>query len=1296
MTTRWRNAQGGRAVAARTAVLPRLPAALAKPRFAADLPIAARMPEIVSLLRRERVVVVAGETGSGKTTQLPKACFAAGLGRRGVIAHTQPRRLAARAVSARIAAELGVALGAEVGYAVRFDERGGPATRLAVMTDGLLLAEMRTDPRLRRYECVIVDEAHERSLNVDFLLGGLQRLLGKRRDLKVVITSATIDVDAFAELFGGAPVVAVEGRGFPVEVVYRPIETGSRHTATQSDAERALVDCLAHIAKAAPVGRRDILVFQSGEREIFDNAKLLKRHFGERFDILPLYARLPAAQQARVFAPGHRQRVVLATNVAETSLTVPNIGYVVDPGFARLNRYSYRAKLQRLLVEPVSQASATQRAGRCGRIAPGVCYRLYSEDDHGARPRYTDPEVKRVNLAGVVLTLRAFHPDYRRGDIGTFPFIDPPARHAITDATRLLHELQALDDGELTDIGRAMARLPVDPRLARMLVEAPRRGALREVLVVVSALAAQDPRLRPLDRAAAADQAHAEFAKADAERRPSDFEVFLHIWRWLEEARSKLSARAFGRALEARFLSPARVREWRAQHRQLTLACRALGFRVNQQSADHSTLHRSLLAGSLGIVGLKRPSEAGVRRGAVEYDGPRGTRFRLFPGSVLRRSPPAWVMAAEHSDTGQVFARCVAAIEPEWLEEAAAHIAKHRYSSARWDAARGEAIVLETVTVYGLTVASERPRRAAEVDLEAARELFALEGLVRVDQRVRGGFLARNALLVRRVQERQGKLRRMDLLASEQARAAFYLARLPADVCSVATWERYATRATAAELAKFEMREADVLPAQAAAPRDEDFPPVLRLGPHRLAAQSSGGADDGAGAAAKLAYKFAPGAPDDGITVRVDLAGFAGVDADALEWLVPGFLEEKCLALVKALPKRLRRQLVPAADRVATLVPRLLAPNVYRQGRLATALSVAALECLGVRVPAGEWRMDAVPAHLRMNVAVSGRRGRGVLAEGRDLAALRKRLLATVERAVAPSRTQLEQRSITAFPARGVPDSIVVGDRGARARVYPVLVDRGDSVDLLVRAKPQGRTALQRRALARLALLAQHDRVRRLRRDLERDDELARGFRALGGIVALADAVLLAAAWRAYFAEGEMPTTREAFQDAVAAVPLGPVVADTIALTREILAKRLAVADALDAMRSPTLEPSGKDMRTQLDLLAGPRFLVATPAERLADLPRYLDALAYRIDRLRVGGRVGRDQAGIASVAAWEARLVALQAADVPLEVEAELRFLVQEFRVATFSQAVGTRGKVSAPRLEARFRAAEAAAGLD
>lgn len=1275
-----------------------LPARLATPRFATELPIARHMDEIVALLRRERVLVVAGETGSGKTTQLPKACLAAGIGRRGVVAHTQPRRLAARAVAARIAAELEVALGAEVGYAVRFDERASPATRIKVMTDGLLLAELQRDPNLGRYECVIVDEAHERSLNVDFLLGALKLLLARRRHLKVIITSATIDTGAFAAHFGGAPVVTVEGRGFPVEIVYRPVESSSRDNRSEADAERALVACLTEIAErapagataGAPTGARDVLVFQSGEREIFDSARLLKRHFAGRFEILPLYARLTAGQQARVFKPGGRQRVVLATNVAETSLTVPNIGTVVDPGFARVSRYSPRAKLQRLRVEPISQASAAQRAGRCGRVAAGVCYRLYAEEDLRARPAYTPPELKRTNLAAVVLALRAA----RLGSIETFPFIDPPAPAAINDAVGLLHELQALQNGKLTDVGRAMARLPVDPRLARMIVEAARLGALREALVVVSALA-QDPRLRPLDRRAAADAAHAEFAPAGDDAKPSDFQTFLRLWAWLEQARLTHSRARLRGVLEKRFLSPARVREWRAVHAQLRLAAGALGLRENHKPADDATLHRALLAGSLGFIGAKRAPAPGRRKQPAEYDGARGGVFGLWPGSALRRKPPRWVMAAELADTGRTFARHVAGVEPEWVESAAGHIAKRSYSAPRWDAKRGEAMVLETVTVYGLPVASGRPRRAASVALPAARELFALEALVRGDPRVQAPPLARNAQLVRQVEARQGKHRRMDLLATEQARAAFYLRRLPDDVCSVATWQRYAQRAGPQALATFEMTSADVLATAAALPRDEDFPPRLHLPTPAPApagqARDGGGEGRGDAAAVRLSYKFAPGERDDGVTARVDMAGLARLSTDALEWIVPGFLEEKCLALVRALPKPLRRRLAPAPARVAALLPALLAPDAYRRGRLAAALSRTVLARFGVAIPAEAWRFDALAPHLRMNVAVwsgSGARAR-LIAQGRDVDALRAQVLETMSGHLAPAQARLEQRGLVDFPSAGL-GAVLVGEGGARAWAHPLLVDRGDSVDLLWRAERDGRDDANRAGLTRLALLADAETARWLRRDLGRDAELARGADAVGGVVAVVEALLAAAAWRAYFADQALPTDPATFHARLQSGALGPVVAELAALTRRILAKRLRVADALEALGSPALAASRADLAGQLDALVGADFLTATPPARLADLPRYLDGMAHRVDALRVSGKVARDRAGIAAVAVWEERLARLVANGVSVGLRDELRFLVQEFRMATFSQVLGARGKVSAKRLAERFEAAE------
>ncbi|MYD97311.1 MAG: ATP-dependent RNA helicase HrpA [Gammaproteobacteria bacterium] len=1230
-------------------------------RFPSELPITARIGEIVESLRRHPVLIVAGETGSGKTTQLPKACLAAGLGSRGIIAHTQPRRLAARTVAARIAEELGVELGAEVGYAVRFSERVSEKTRVKVMTDGLLLNDIQRDRRLERYDCVIVDEAHERSLNVDFILGYLRWLLDRRTDLKVVVTSATIDVDAFASHFGDAPVVEVSGRGFPVDVVYRPEE---------ADAQQALVDCLRTIAGQAPVGDRDILVFQSGEREIFETSQLLRREFPDRFEILPLYARLPAKDQQRIFAPGGRQRVVLATNVAETSITVPNIGYVVDPGFARVSRYSYRAKLQRLPVEPISQASARQRAGRCGRVAPGVCYRLYGEQDFEDRPAYTDPELTRTNLASVVLAMRAF----RLGDIESFPFIDSPAPRAVRDAIGLLHELQALENDDLTPTGRTMARLPVDPRLARMLIEGAKRdcGALSEVLIIASALAAQDSRLRPMDRREAADRAHAEFADPG-----SDFLAYVNLWGYLEEARSNLSRAAFRRLLEGRFLSPARVREWRALHRQLLLACRDLGMRVNRRPASYAAVHRALLSGSLGFIGVEREASSGrgsgpKRRPSAEYDGARGLRFRLFPGSALARRAPKWVVAAEVSDTGRTYARCVAGVEPEWIEKSAAHLLRRSYSEPFWDDRRGEAMVREQVSVYGLTVVGERPRRAYEVDPEGARRIFVREALVGGDRRIEAAFLERNEQLRRRIEERQAKSRRADLLAGESVRVAFYLERLPVAVCSIATCNEYTRKAWEVELARLEMTEDDLAAGEAGYAED-DFPTRLAVG----------------GGEMQLAYRFAPGEPDDGVSLRVEAGMLGQLDAHALAWLVPGFFEDKCLALVRALPKTFRRRLAPARDRLHPVIPLLAEPGTYRCGTLAEALSKAVHAIHGVAVPVDAWREEALPEHLRINIQVRDRRGR-MLDQGRDLVALKSRVMPRVERSLGDGlRAAHERHDITEFPAEGVPDSITIVDGGNRTVVHPVLVDRGRGVDLLVQTTPRGRASLDRDGFTRLAVLADAGGVRRLRREVDHDLTLALHYAPLGNPADLADGLIGAAYWFACFDGRDLPRTKADFDrrlvDNRSAVPA--VFAEMLGHARDTLHKRLDVAKRIESLVSPAFAPTRDDLAGQLQDLVPAAFVRSTPRARLADLPRYLDGMLHRIGNLQ--GRVRRDRAGIEAVADWDRRLAALQAAGrTDLDELAELRFLLQEYRIGVFAQHLGTRQKVSPERLKMRFDA--------
>ena len=1235
--------------------------------FPDALPITARIGDIVEHLRRHPVLIVAGETGSGKTTQLPKACLAAGLGGRGQIAHTQPRRLAARTVAARIATELGVELGAEVGYAVRFSERLSAATRVKVMTDGLLLNDIQRDRRLKRYECVIVDEAHERSLNVDFILGYLRRLLDRRDDLKVIVTSATIDVDAFAKHFGDAPVVEVSGRGYPVETLYRPTD----------DVEQGIIDCLHDIDERSSAGRaRDVLVFQSGEREIFETTHLLRRQFDDRFEIMPLYARLPEREQRRVFEPGPRQRVVLATNVAETSITVPNIGFVIDPGFARISRYSYRAKLQQLPIELISQASARQRAGRCGRIAPGVCYRLCSEADFESRPAYTDPELTRTNLAAVVLAMRAFG----LGDIESFPFIDPPNPRAVRDAVGLLHELRALEEDRLTERGRTMARLPVDPRLARMLIEAHGRRCLAEVLVIVAALASQDPRLRPLDKRDAADRAHAAFAD-----KTSDFLAYVNLWEWVEATRQDNTRASFHRLLQKRFLSPSRIREWHSLHRQLLLACRGLGMRANNEPAKRAAVHRALLTGSLGFVGCKaEPEGRGDRtttrranRRRSEYEGARGLRFSLFPGSSLGQSPPKWVVAAEISVTGRTYARCVAAVTPSWIEHAASHLVKRSYSQPRWDSKRGEAMVREQVTLYGMVLVGQRPKRAAEVDQRAAREIFACRALAHNDERVEAPFVARNQRLIEEQGERYAKQRRIGLMASESKRARFYFDRLPDDVHSISTFNAFVRSAPADELARFHMTEADLVDDAATSLDERDFPTRLRVG----ATESP------------IAYKFAPGEPDDGVSLRIKPPQLMQVDRNALDWLVPGFFEEKCLALGRALPKSLRRRLAPLAETTRIVHERLREPGIYREGSLAQALSTTVRECRGIEVPQDAWRIHDLPGHLRMNVQLRDARHK-VLDQDRDVDTLRTRHQVHVARNLtADLRESVELRGLTEFPSRGLPDSLVLKGDSARGLVYPVLVDRGNSVDLLVRSAPQGRVALNRDGYTRLALLAEPRTARELRREAEHDGQLMMQFAPLGSPAAFADDLVAAAFWFACFDGSEPPQTQTGFDARVDAgrPALHETFFEILTHARRILTERASVVRRIDGLASPAFATSREDMTRQLENLVGPDFLRSTPRGHLADLPRYLDGMVHRIENLH--GRVERDLAGVEQVAAWERRLAAVkeQAEDPLSGPVTELRFLIEEFRIATFAQRIGTREKISDKRLARRFDAAMA-----
>ena len=1214
--------------------------------FPQQLPIARHIDEIVGLLGSHQVIIVAGETGSGKTTQLPKACLRAGLGRRGMIGHTQPRRLPARAVAERIAGELRTPFGGVVGYAVRFAERYGDDTLVKVMTDGLLLTEIRTDRNLLNYEVLIIDEAHERSLNVDFLIGYAKTLLRRRPDLKLIVTSATIDVEAFRAHFDGAPVVAVGGRGYPVDVVYREQQDGF---------EQALQGCLEEIARARGSGPRDVLVFLPGEREIFDTSRWLKREYGDRYDVLPLYARLPAREQRRIFAPGPRQRVVLSTNVAETSLTVPNIGYVIDRGDARISRYSYRSKIQRLPIEPISQSSAEQRKGRCGRIAPGTCFRLYSSADFDARPQYTDPELKRTNLASVVLQMRAF----RLGRTEDFPFIDPPDPRVVKDAERSLRELGALDGERLTQVGRTMARLPVDPRLARMLIAAGRLRCLSEMLIIVSALSIQDPRARPLDKREAADRKHREYAD-----RKSDFLTFVNLWKALEAARQDMARSAFRRMLESSFLSPSRVDEWRAVHRQLLLAAKRQGMRLNVRDGDYASVHQALLAGSLSFIGM-RDADTGMYRGA------RSLKFRIFPGSALARTQPQWIIAAEIAETRRTYARCVASVKPSWIEQAAASLLRRNWSDPHWDDARGEAVASERVTVYGLPVVERRQVSYLRIDPEASRELFVRDALLKAESTVSAPFLDRNRDTARKIAELQAKSRRADLLATDRAQAAFYLERLPEDVLSIRTLNAWLRRADTAAVARLRMTEADLLARTDLRVSDADFPPSLVIDGLEL----------------ELKYRFAPGEIDDGVSVEVGLGALPHLERNQLDWLVPGFFEQKCAALLRTLPKSARRQLLPLGDKARRIGARLSRADRYRRGELRTALAQCIETEFGLRLEGADFRDDKISPFLRMNVQVLDGKGRTV-DQDRDVGALKDRMSPRAERrAETDIRKRFESRGLHRFPEAGVPETLVVEDDGAPAVMYPALRDDRDRVDLVMLAHRSSQAVTNRRGYSRLALLADPRTSRYLRRQVQTEKTMALQYAVLGAKEMLVDELLLASAWACFFGgspgqERSLPQTGPAFDALIDARRgyLTAVFTSVLDACREILDLRFAVANKIAALESPAFAPTRDDMTAHLDRLVPPDFPNRMPLEGFADLSRYLRALAHRADNLP--GRVRKDRENMAEAVRWEARAASVADA-LPGDAEVDrIRILIEEFRVGLFSQRIGTKARVSPERL--------------
>ncbi|MFN0089176.1 MAG: ATP-dependent RNA helicase HrpA, partial [Acidimicrobiales bacterium] len=1058
-------------VAARRAGAPR-------PRYPSELPITAKRTDILDALAEHQVLIVAGETGSGKSTQLPKMCLEAGRGAQGMIGHTQPRRIAARTVAERVADELGVALGGAVGYTVRFTDRVGERTLVKVMTDGILLAEIQRDRDLLAYDTLIIDEAHERSLNIDFILGYLKSLLPRRPDLKVIVTSATIDTARFAEHFGGAPVIHVSGRAYPVEVRWRPLDGGADGLAPgeERDQIQGICDAVEELRREGP---GDVLVFLSGEREIRDTADALTALRLSDTEILPLYARLSAAEQHRVFQAHRGRRVVLATNVAETSLTVPGVRYVVDPGTARISRFNRRTKVQRLPIEAVSQASANQRAGRCGRVAPGVCIRLYSEADFLTRPEFTEPEILRTNLASVILQMAALG----LGDLASFPFVEPPDSRSIADGIATLVELGALDPDAagtrrwLTPLGRRLAQLPVDPRLGRMILEAEQQGCVREVMVITAALSIQDPRERPADKAQAAAQSHARFTDRD-----SDFLAYLNLWRHLQEQQAALSSSQFRRLCRAEHLNYLRVREWQDIDTQLRQLARSLGLAPVPRALPAEThperVHRALLAGLLSHIGQRDGERS-------EFVGARNARFAIAPGSALARRPPRWVMAAELVETNRLWGRVAARIQPEWAETLGAHLVKRTYGEAQWDPARGAASVTERVSLYGLPIVSGRRVELGRVDPPLARALFIQHALVEGDWTGRHAFLEHNEAKLAEVRALEERVRRRDILVDDDALFAFYDARVGPEVTSARRFDHWWAKRRRRDPYLLELGFETLVDRRGGPVRLADYPLTWRQGEHCF----------------PLTYRYDHSAPDDGVSVHLPLAVLNQVSAAGFEWLAPGLRAELVTALIRGLPKALRRSFAPAPDHAAAVLARVSGPA---DGPLAEVLTRELRRLTGVSVPLDAWAFAELPGHLRMTFCVVDEAG-AVIASGKDLGALRRALRGRLRAALADAAGLAEQTGLRAWTVGELPAVVETVRNGLTVRAYPALVDEGDSVALRQRGAAAEPARARGPGVRRLLRLGVASPARELKAILTRDPQLVLAASGYGSTAALVE-----------------------------------------------------------------------------------------------------------------------------------------------------------------------------------------------
>ena len=1226
-----------------------------------DLPVSSRREEIQEAIRDHQVVVVAGETGSGKTTQLPKICLELGLGARGLIGHTQPRRLAARAVAGRIAEELQTEVGKVVGYQVRFTDQVSDQSMVKLMTDGILLAETQNDRFLEKYEVLIIDEAHERSLNIDFLLGYLKRVLPKRPDLKVIITSATIDLERFSKHFDNAPVIEVSGRTYPVDVLYRPLgEAGS--DADQPQGILNAVDELSQLEREKGVSSPgDILVFMSGEREIRETADFLRKAQLRNTEILPLYARLSVAEQNKIFHAGRSsgRRIVLATNVAETSLTVPGIRYVIDPGFARISRYSYRSKVQRLPIEAVSQASANQRKGRCGRVAAGTCIRLYSEDDFISRPEFTDAEIRRTNLAAVILQML----NLRLGDISEFPFIDPPDIRFINDGFKLLHELGAVDDKrKMTPQGRNLSKLPVDPRIGRMLIEAVKQNCLREVMVIASALSVQDPRERPIEKKQAADERHRAYASEE-----SDFVTLVNLWDMYEEQRQELSQNQLRKFCQKQFLSYMRMREWRDIHRQLHLICKQLGYKENTDESDYASIHKSLLSGLLSQMGFKQENK--------EYLGSRNKKFHIFPGSMLFKKSPKWVMAAELVETSKLYARMVARIEPEWAEALAKHLVKRSYLEPHWEKKRAQVVALEQVTLYGLIIIPKRTIHYGKIEPEQSHEIFIRQALVEGEFVTKGKFLAHNRALLEGIEALEAKSRRRDLLVDEESLYQFYHARMEElggeGVVNGAGFEHWRNKVEQEQPDALLMKEEDLLQRSTDHVSAGQYPDHLPMEGIKL----------------KLAYHFEPGAKDDGVTLSTPMALLNQLPTTRLEWLVPGMLRDKCIAIMKGLPKQIRKNFVPIPDYVDAALEQIS----FGEGDLYEALALQLKRRTGVAVDPEALRAVQLEKHFQVNLQVLSEKGK-VQGESRDLQNLQHQFADKVSAALKRGPGEKWGRDgITKWDFGELQESIHLRQAGGiEVEAYPAMMDKGDSVSLSVVTHKADADTLSIMGVVRLAIIALSEQVRYARKQLP---DVDRSVMLVGKVLdkrSLQDQCIQQAVRHLMGLDESLPRNEQDFKQRLES-SRAQLVDQAVIVARFVfechkhyheIQKQLK--GRMDLAEVAVLN----DIKMQLSALIDSTYISNHSWRRLQNYPRYLKAIGLRLEKFRRNlnqERLLSDQLGVHWVG-YQSRVEQHKKNGVADPELHHFRWMLEEYRVSLFAQQLGTEYPVSDKRLRQQW----------